>query len=438
MDESLNLSRLAPSRTAFGAVRNPFVLSLALLALALSTELRLPLGGVAVTPAELLSLLVLCTLPLRLRRNYPLLPISLVIGCIGSFCLSIMVADDPGLVMTAIRNLMLPLVFLLALMCSDIQVEEAKIVLWAFVIGAVLASLLALWQADVGVKSSFSLYNFGDLPDDKLQDVMSWKLSLAKTEDSFFGLQSIGFGFHYFSNNFGEFIVYGVAAVLALTAAGRVWIFALPVLGLLGMALAVSLSRTSWLGGALLIFVYLTFLRQNRVVRALAWTFLAAGVLLLFTGAGDFAAFDSGKTIGGRTDLNSIALGIISSGPIQNVFFGGLAGGYYRVAFSAPHSTALYSVLYFGLCGTFFLSFFIFGVTYKIWKTYNTTRPDDSKRSILLGGCLASIWFIFYGLTWTTIESSNSIFMWALFIGLGLSVSDWASRDGKTRNERSH
>lgn len=402
---------------------SPFVVALCFTAFVMCTEIRIPVGSLHISLGEFgaAAALVLGGRRARLAGG---LAVPAFVALSAVSILSIFLAQGHQLQIAAARNLILPAALLLVVSRSVLQPNEIASVLWSFVAGAVIDSALAIQQAFMGSPPAFSIYQTRGFVDMTLHDVMGWKLYMAQTSRLIPGQRALGFGLHLFSNNFGEFVVYAMVAVLTLWGMRKT---TAPVvaglLALLGFALLTSLSRTSW-AGALLVLAIFAFVRARSIIYRIALGVLAVGgALLMSDSVQSFLGFDRGGTLRGRAELNHIATAVFQSADVSKVMLGGLAPAYwsYSGAYSYPHNSFIYLVINVGAVGCLLAMFGIAGVAWGLGIAV-VADPHDKRRAAALGGLLATAWLFAYSMTWTPLANSDSTFQWAILAGLGLST----------------
>lgn len=391
---------------------------------ALCTDIRIPVAGLSISAGEILAAITIAIAASRFRPTKSHIAFAgMALACALALA-SLIVDSGREVTATAVRNLLLPLLLLGALYHARLSAREAATCLSALVATAAACALLGLDQASRGSPPAFSLYSINGLASYKLREVMSWKLSLAQSHKLIPWQKALAYGMNLFSNNFAELLVYSLSAMLGLRVAGAISkVTSGLVVLLFCAALVAALSRTAWLGAGAVILTFGMIASRTALART-AWaatTVLAA--LAASAAAGIIVGFDRGGTVQGRVHLNEIAISAYTQGGPLGILFGGGGSRYWSTAGTAsyPHSDALYVLLNFGAIGLIVLSALLLRIIYQLHR--QIVRPTSSAaRAFSISGFLAITWLGLYGLTWSTLASSNSTFLWCTIIGTALSV----------------
>lgn len=402
---------------------NAFVLAVAATALALCSEVRLPLGPLNVSFAEIFALIAIVQAPKRFKPGVGAAPFAILAAGVTVCVLAILLSGGAPSTITATRNLLIPAAFLVALLYARLTTDEAVLILKTFVGGAVACAVLAVLQAMIGSPPVFSLYAIPGVVHENLREVMAWKLSTAQLHKLIPGQKSLGFGLNLFSNNFGEFIVYAWAALLTLWSMGRAKTsVVLSISALFGVALAASLARTSMAGAVLVVAIFAFAQARSMLARTALVLGTVGAWLLLVDQARALVGFDRLGSLRGRAGLNQIALDVYGRSDFASLLAGGDAPLYwsYTGAFSAPHNALIYMLIEFGLLGAALGAISVLMLGWALFRRYGQAQ-DRQARALALGGLMATAWFVIYGSTWAVVVNANSTFQWALFVGVGLA-----------------
>ncbi|MFT4933462.1 MAG: hypothetical protein ACI9LT_000130 [Pseudoalteromonas distincta] len=403
----------------------PLSLALAVASVAICTDIRFPISGLNISLGEIVAAISVIVAAARFH------PTKSGVALGGMFLVLLLailvIMNDQGgsVTITAVRNIFLPIILLGFIYHARLSAREAFGTLSVFLVGVASCAALGLDQAIRGSPPAFSLYSLDGFVSFRLHEVMSWKFNLAQTIKIISWQKSLAFGMNLFSNNFGEMLVYGIAALLGMRAANRIhntlFLFAL---ALFLFALIASLSRTAWIGAAVLVFTY-GFITSRKTTVRLAWASISViGVLAASSIMAIVVGFDGGGTVRGRFHLNDIGLNLIMNSEPLTLLLGGGGARYWAFsgATSYPHSDAIYMVINFGIIGLLALAVALVCILLALSEAIR--RPTSlASRGLAIGGLLAFVWLVLYGLTWASLSASNSVFMWCVIIGVALSVS---------------
>lgn len=303
--------------------------------------------------------------------------------------------------------------------------RRTRVLKWLTIIGCLLA-VYGLLQAVLGFGSVPDIYTIGGAPvlgnaslnlgneAYKLVGVMRWKASEINVALGTNVVSGLSYGFHWFSNNFAEYLAYvSIAAWVYLASRQRIAMLVV-VQVLLAVAIVASGGRTSLLGFLLIggVFSYFVFAR----LRPLIWLAAILGAWSLNTLDWSAFFFDRGGSVEGRSALNEMGLRYVTA-DFFAILFGGYAAEFANTAYSNVHSTFLYYWLYGGImvamttCSTFVVWF----MSAARAMARASMKPD---RLAYLGVTLALLWFMLYGMTWAAIALPNTIFFVCLFVAL--------------------
>lgn len=264
-----------------------------------------------------------------------------------------------------------------------------------------------------GVQSAKQIY-FQNLYDEsyKLIGVMKWKTN---TINSAFGahiLNGLAYGFHSFSQNFGEYLVFASVSI-GISRATKVII--LIVQCVIFTAILCSASRTAIFGFIIVQLTFIVVLSKSRWLLVLVVVALVS-IIFVFIDWKLFL-FDDGSSVEGRSEYNSMALDFIMATPLSTLF-GGDAGRYALISYSNVHFTALYYWLYGGIFVAVSMMS-LFGVwTWRALRDATASTRSPNSRRLAAAVSASMIWFLFYGLTWSPVAIPNTIIILTFFVTL--------------------
>lgn len=286
---------------------------------------------------------------------------------------------------------------------------------WLLSFGLLLSSY-GIAQGALGLGVLPDIYSSGGVPgngstasDYELIAVMQWKIGQINSGLGL-NLVGLGYGFHWFSNNYGEYLVYVAISAWILVPLQKRPFVSVGVQGLILAAIIVSGARTAFLG--YIIVSSLFIFRAARSYPQLRFIFgiiVISGALLFASDLIRSVLFDHGGTITGRSEINFAALAYIAES-WQSLLFGGNASAYLDNSASTVHATFLYYWLFGGIF-TAVLVFFVYGR----WLLTAGARYLKSAEDIHLAAVAANLWFLAYGLTWAVVTAPNTIFLVSFF-----------------------
>ena len=311
--------------------------------------------------------------------------------------------------------------------------EYRRRLLFCLAVCGVILAAYGICQALGGIGPLPDIYTVGGAPSTdqtgrrKLLEVMAWKADgIASTLGV--GISSLAYGFHWYSNNYAEYLVFSSIAVwLAFPPEKRpvVWCASQ---ALILSAIVLSAGRTSVLGYGLVTAIFLLrYIWRYRWLAVLFGTLVAAALLPLVGVAAEALLFDGGGTIGGRSALNSHAWDMVTE-TWTTIFVGADAEKYLTSSISNVHSTFLYYWL-FGGVGVAIATYAI------IWSWWGSValRFSVTHDPLHLGAFAAISWLLCYGLTWVVVTAPNSIFIVCMFVCLSASALE--GHHGRRRRE---
>lgn len=395
--------------------------ALALFAISLCTEIRIPVGSINISATEAVLPIFIFVLWFRRNKSRDPMPALTTYLAIATITIApIILSSDVLNGFPAARNIILPMTFALMMYMAKPKPKESVFAIYVLVCAALLVSILAIAQAELGTDKVFNLYTAHLIKDVSLEDVMQWKLGRAQSSEFLPGQKAVGVGLHVFSNNFGDYLVYAVIGVFTLFLAKAIdivkTVFALAIIG---AALLAALARTCWLGTALVMLLFgMVYMRSIYLKGMFGIVFgaIAIGLSGFFTSA---VEFDRGGTVAGRNELNELGMNVYASAPMQNIIFGGSTSEYWDQAgaMSYPHNTFIFTLVYFGALGTLVTAIGI-GATFLMNAQAVKRNQRDIPWALSAGGLAAISWLFIYGLTWAALANPNSLFMCSLFCSL--------------------
>jgi len=292
-------------------------------------------------------------------------------------------------------------------------------------LGATIAAYSIL-QAISGFGALPDIYQIGGVPSAakaaspvlegelfRLLGVMRWKVAQINDALGFRALNGLGYGFHWFSVNMAEYLVFvAVAGWISLTSERRNMVSLACLQVLLATAIVLSGSRTALIGLIVvnLGLALLIFPRWRVILISVSLVAATSGAVFL-----DWTPFffDNGGTVEGRAELNGLALSYATS-DVLSIAIGGDVAAFSRAAYSNVHFTFLYYWIYGGIFVA--IAMFSLFVAWTILPIVRQRKATDSREKALYAGCgMAMVWFLLYGSTWAAVALPNTIILVSLF-----------------------
>lgn len=389
-----------------------------LFAISLAVDARLSIV-VNVLPAELILLAWL--LPTIFTARLKQIPARSAL-LIALFLFLIIVAtafsSDFDKTVTTSRQIILIILVFFCVKFSYFTERQTANILLVFLLTGCASAILGIAQALVGLESLPNVFNLGWVErfEGGTNFALWWKMQNLQNSGMLFQ-QSLAIGLHQYSNNFAEYMVYSLIALLTLARFGRIRGIAFySLLVVIFAALFFSQSRTCQAGSALITIYYFVSSQHKgdlkRILKPLLVIgIIAASAIFAFSTFG----YDSLGTVSGRNQLNMAGLSYVFSG-VGSVLFGGDVGEYYALFRQDPHNIWIYLALFFGV---FAASMFVAAVAWFLALALMAGRGQTRSASALHFAFVATNgWFLLYGLTWSVISVALAGMTWAFLVGL--------------------
>lgn len=359
-------------------------------------------------------------------NSFSTVPISALLFSVPLVILlsiSVAISDSTMSTFSAARNVVVLVLMLAAMVSAYLSLSRLVLLLRIFVVCGILCSLLGIYQSYSGLDSAPTVFNLGlvGAADARSEFALGWKLANINNSGVLSQQKALAIGLHQYSNNFAEYLIYVLIALVILRRVGSVrmpafFLFAF----ILAFAIYQSQSRTCQLAFGIITAIELRSMFKVGVARVLAT--LVMSIIVATTLAYlwfNVFSYDGFKTVEGRSHLNMAAIESVS-GNVVSILFGGRIFEYYAVNFQDPHNSVLFLWLHFGII---FLLIMLGSFLYLVSRLVVGARSATYYiNATSYGGLVACAWLFVYGMTWSVISVGLAGMTWAFIVGAALSL----------------
>ena len=396
------------------------------LGLSFSSDFRINVRGITFTISEVVSLayIVYAVFCLTSHKQWKIqtdLLVSITM-LVAAIILSFPFSDDRAEWIRASRNFITPFMFFLLLASSKNRDMEKVAAFIGMITGGLISSGFGLYEAinDFDILPLRPDANLISEDLDKSAAIMSWKYDLGHTTLLPSIFHRLAVGLHTYSNVYAEYLLYVAVVIIGLMITYPRWrVLMLPCFALVLVALITSGSRTGLLGVTLVILASAVLARRLNMSRAAAILGFLITSCALIMSFGSLFTFDNFGTIRSRIEYADQAISLIVDP--SAFLLGGNFSTYIAIEPQSPHNALIFIALRYGMLAAVAFVIVWSVVARRLLLAFFFHAASSQQICNARIALLALIWFTFYGMTWSVVESANSLLPLMFLMGIALA-----------------